>query len=120
MHRTFMRLLFAALAATFVAPGAASATIIEVGGRSTEAPPSCPASPCEVISRTTAFQTRVGARRKLFVAPANGRIVAWSITLGTPKPKVRKYFEETLGGSAQAAISVLRQGKRHYGRVLAV
>jgi len=120
MYRTFMRLLFAALAATFVVPGAVSAKIIEVGGASTQAPPSCPASPCEVISRTTAFQTRVGAKRRLFRVPADGRIVAWSITLGTPKPKVRKYFEETLGGQAQAAISVLKQGRRRYGRVLAV
>jgi hypothetical protein len=120
MHRTFTRLLFAALAAAFVVPGAASARIMEVGGSSTEAPPSCPTSPCEVISRTTAFQARVGVKRDLFVVPRDGRIVAWSIALGTPKPKVRKYFEETLGGPAQAAISVLREGKRHFGRVLAV
>jgi hypothetical protein len=120
MHRTFTRLLLAALAAALVVPGAASARIIEVGSRSTEAPPSCPASPCEVISRTTAFQARVGAKRDLFVVPRDGRIVAWSIALGTPKPKVQKYFVETLGGPAQAAISVLKQGRRHYGRVLAV
>jgi hypothetical protein len=119
MHGTITRLLFAALAAVFVLPGVASAKIIEVGRTPAAAAPSCPTSPCEVISRTTAFQTRVDGKRKLFVAPATGRIVAWSITLGTPKRKQRKYFEENLGGAAQAGISVLRQGDRRYGRVTA-
>jgi hypothetical protein len=120
MQRTFTRALVAVLAAAFAVPASASARIIEVGHLATTSTPSCPASPCEVISRTTAFQARVGAKRKLFVVPAKGRIVAWSITLGRPKPKQRKYFEENLGGAAQAAISVLKQGDRRYGRVLAV
>jgi len=120
MHRSSIRVLVAAVAALLVLPGAASATIIEVGDVPEKMPPSCPASPCEVISRTTAFQTRIAGRRKVFVAPQDGRIVAWSITLGTPKNKVRKYFEEILGGPAQAGISVLKQGDRRYGRVTAV
>jgi len=114
-----MRLLFAAVAALLVLPGAASAKIIEVGDIGAELPPSCPTSPCEVISRTTAFQVRVAAKRDLFVAPKAGRIVAWSITLGTPKPRVRRYFEQNLGGPAQAGITVLKQGDRRFGRVTA-
>lgn len=117
MHGSLIRLLLATAAALLVLPGAASARIIEVGELAEKSPPSCPTSPCEVISRTTAFQTRVAAQRELFVAPANGRIVAWSITLGTPKPKQVKFFEENLGGDAQAGISVLRRGDRRYGRV---
>jgi hypothetical protein len=118
MHGTLIRLLLAAVAALLVLPGVASATIIEVGQIGTPAP-SCPTSPCEVISRTTAFQTRADGKRKVFAAPEAGRIVAWSITLGTPKRKQRKYFEENLGGTAQAGIVVLRQGDRRYGRVTA-
>jgi hypothetical protein len=119
MYGILMRLLLVALAAALLVPGAASAKIIEVGDIGADAPPSCPTSPCEVISRTTAFQTRAEGRRKLFVAPKAGRIVAWTITLGTPKPKQRKYFEENLGGPAQAGITVLKQGDRRYGRVTA-
>jgi hypothetical protein len=118
MHGTLIRLLLAAVAALLVLPGVASAKIIEVGQIGTPAP-SCPTSPCEVISRTTAFQTRADGKRKVFAAPEAGRIVAWSITLGTPKRKQRKYFEENLGGTAQAGIVVLRQGDRRYGRVTA-
>jgi len=119
MPGTFMRLSLAALAAVLLLPAAASARIIEMGDLAAESPPSCPTSPCEVISRTTAFQSRVGGKRQLFVAPADGRIVAWSITLGTPKPKQRKFFEENLGGPAQAGVTVLKQGDRRYGRVTA-
>jgi hypothetical protein len=118
MHGTCARILFATLAAALAVPGVAAARIIEIGDLGGQFPPSCP-DPCEVVSRTTAFQTRVGDRRKLFVVPKDGRIVAWSITLGTPKPKPRKYFEEKLGGVAQAGITVLKQGDRRYGRVLA-
>jgi hypothetical protein len=119
MHGSLLRLLLATAAALLVAPGAASAKIIEIGDVAGKFPPSCPTSPCEVISRTTAFQTRVAGERQFFVAPATGRIVAWSITLGTPKPKQVKYFEENLGGAAQAGISVLKQGDRRFGRVTA-
>lgn len=117
MHGSLTRLLLATAAALLLLPGAASAKIIEIGELAQPSPPSCPTSPCEVISRTTAFQARAGAETELFVAPRDGRIVAWSITLGTPKPKQRKYFEENLGGAAQAGITVLREGDRHYGRV---
>ena len=113
------RLFVAALAAVMLLPASASARILELGQLATEPVASCPTSPCEVISRTTAFQSRVAGKRQLFVAPADGRIVAWSITLGMPKPKQRKFFEENLGGPAQAGVSVLKQGDRRYGRVTA-
>ncbi len=115
------RLLFAALAVALVliAPSAASAKIVEVGDVGTAPAPSCPTSPCEVISRTTAYQTRIGATRDMFVVPANGRIVAWTITLGKPGKRQLKFFEENLGGPAQAGITVLKPGERLFGRVLA-
>jgi hypothetical protein len=119
MYRTFFVLAFAALAATLAVPAAAPAKIIEVGEVDAAVTPSCPTSPCEVISRTTAFQFRVGEERDVFVAPADGRIVAWSITLGTPGKKQSTFFEENLGGPAQASLSVLKPGERRYGRVTA-
>jgi hypothetical protein len=115
------RLLFMALAMALVliAPAAASAKIVEVGEVGAKPVPSCPASPCEVISRTTAFQSRVAGQPQTFVVPADGRIVAWTITLGKPGKKQQQFFEENLGGASQAGISVLKAGDRHYGRVLA-
>jgi hypothetical protein len=117
MYRLLLTALTAALALAL--PAAASAKIIEVGDVGTKAAPSCPTSPCEVISRTTAYQTRIGDKRNMFVVPKDGRIVAWSISLGTPGKKQRKFFEENLGGPAQAGITVLKPGDRLFGRVLA-
>jgi hypothetical protein len=51
--------------------------------------------------------------------PKDGRIVAWTITLGTPRKKQIAFFEDNLGGEAQAGISVLKTGDRWYRRVLA-
>jgi hypothetical protein len=115
------RVLLAALAVALVliAAAPASAKIIEVGEVGTKPAPSCPTSPCEVISRTTAYQTRIGATRNMFVVPADGRIVAWTITLGKPGKKQQKFFEESLGGPAQAGITILKAGDRYFGRVLA-
>jgi hypothetical protein len=115
------RLLFAALAVALVliAPAGASAKIVEIGDIGTAPTSSCPTSPCEVISRTTAYQTRIAATRDMFVAPADGRIVAWSITLGKPGRKQLKFFQENLGGAAQAGITIVKPGDRWFGRVLA-
>jgi hypothetical protein len=121
LNAGMQRLLLTALTAALVlvAPAAASAKIIEIGQVGTAATPSCPTSPCEVISRTTAFQSRIGTTREMFIAPSDGRIVAWTITLGKPGKKQQMFFEENLGGPAQAGITVLKSGDRHYGRVLA-
>ena len=112
-------LILAVLAALLALPATAGARIIEIGEAATSAKPSCPASPCEVVSRTTAFQLAVGAERDLFVAPRDGRIVAWTITLGEPKKAQTKFFQENLGGAARAGITVMKQGDRNYARVLA-
>jgi len=101
------------------APGVAAAKIVEVGQVATESPPSCPASPCEVISRTTAYQAKVAGVGELYVVPEAGRLVAWSIALGKPGKKQRAFFEENLGGAAQAGITVLKQGDRAFRRVTA-
>ena len=47
-------------------------------------PPSCPSNPCQAVSRTTGYQAKVGTHRGLMGAPADGKIVAWTITLGSP------------------------------------
>src|SRR4029079_18179924 len=81
------RLVLATLAALLVLPAVAGAKIIEVGDVGSKLTPSCPDSPCEVISRTTAYQTRLGDDRDFFVVPKDGRIVAWTIALGKPPKK---------------------------------
>ena len=54
----------------------------------------------------------------MFIVPRDGRIVAWTISLGKPGKKQQAFFEENLGGAAQAGITVLKPGDRYFGRVL--
>jgi hypothetical protein len=95
----------------------AQARIIEIGKADQQAGPTCPASPCLAVSRTTGYQVKIGAKRGLFTVPANGRIVAWDIALGKPNAKQIAYFEKGYG-EASAGITVLRQGKRLFSRVV--
>jgi hypothetical protein len=96
----------------------ASAKIVEVGR--TDATPACPDSPCLAVSRTTGYQAKVGETRGLMTAPQDGRIVAWTITLSKPGPSQIKFFEENLGGQAQAGLAILRTGAKLYARTLSV
>jgi hypothetical protein len=72
---------------------------------------SCPgttAVPCTVVSRTTAIQVKVGNVRDPMHVSTDGRIVGWEITLSLPSPAQTKYFDSTEGGTARAAIAVIR------------
>ena len=100
------------------APAAASARIVEVGQAPAEAVPTCPASPCLAVSRTTGYQAKVVDSRAHYVIPANGRIVAFSIRLGAPNKRQIKFFEDNFG-KASAGLAVIRRGDRLFGRVVA-
>jgi len=115
-------LLAACTAAALLAVGAAPApaAIVEIGQTSAPATPSCPSSPCFAVPRTTGYQAKVGKQRGLYTVPEDGRIVAWSITLSTPNDKQIADFEERFGGAATAGITVMRPGRKLYGRTVSV
>lgn len=79
---------------------------------------SCPSN-CQAVSRTTGYQAKVGPDRNVYKAPADGRLVAWTIALGKPGPKQTEFFTERLGGASQAALVVLDPGKKLMNRVVA-
>jgi hypothetical protein len=108
----------ATVGAALAAPAASQAAIQELGvvpasatPTVTQSLPACPGSPCLAVSRTTGYQAKVGTTRAPFVVPTDGRIVAWTITLGAPKPSQITYFNTNEGGPASAAISILQPGK---------
>jgi len=100
-----------------IAPATASARIVEVGQAPTEAVPTCPASPCLAVSRTTGYQAKVVDSRAHYVIPADGKLVAFTIRLGAPNKRQIKFFEDNFG-KASAGLSVVRRGERLFGRVL--
>jgi hypothetical protein len=109
--------LLAALAALAL-PAAAPAKITELGQLPDGVLGVCPLD-CQAVSRTTGYQAKVGPDRALYQAPADGRIVAWSVALGNPGPKQTAFFAERLGGESQAAIVVLGAEKKLVRRVAA-
>src|SRR3954452_8547471 len=117
-HRGSIWSAAVACAATLAVPGAASAKITEIGALPLGVRGGCPEN-CQAVSRTTGYQAKVGPDRALYQAPADGRIVAWSIALGKPGPKQTAFFAERLGGESQAAIVVLGAEKKLVRRVVA-
>ena len=113
-HATYAAVACVALAL----PAAAPAKLSEIGDVQPAATPACPAKPCYALTRTTGYQAKVGTKRGTHVIPGPGRIVAWSITLGKPGKKQIKFFDDNLGGTSTAQITVLRPGAHLRYRVV--
>jgi len=118
-RRRVARVIALPLLAAAIVPATAGARIVELGQTATQPTPSCPAKPCLAVSRTTGYQKRTGTDKNPFVVPADGRIVAWSITLGDPTDKQVKFFNTTLGGAPSAHITILRRKKKGFLKVVA-
>jgi hypothetical protein len=108
-----------AAAAALAAPATAGAEVIEVGAIPPPSPPSCPARPCLAVSRTTGYQAKIGTTRSPEVIPRTGRIVAWTIALGNPGAQQTQFFNDRLGGAAEAQITILNPRRKLRSRVVA-
>ena len=119
LSMSFKHATYAAVACVALAlPAAASAKLTEIGDVQPAATPACPAKPCYALTRTTGYQAKIGTKRGTHVIPRDGRIVAWSITLGKPGKKQVKFFDDNLGGTSTAQITVLRPGAKLRYRVV--
>jgi hypothetical protein len=110
MRRINMAIL-ATIGLALLVPAAAPATLTEVGVIPATTPatvPSCPATPCLAVSRTTGFQVKVGAAHNPLSAPRSGTVVAWTIALGKPNAAQVKFFDTNEGGPSEAGIAILR------------
>src|ERR1700731_3068772 len=99
----------ASLALALVLPAAAPATLTEIGVLPATTPatvPSCPASPCLAVSRTTGFQVKVGTVHNPLSALKSGTVVAWTISLGKPNATQIKFFNTNEGGPAEAGVAI--------------
>jgi hypothetical protein len=110
-HKGALTVLAAVVLATLAA-APSGAKIIEIGSASAPGAPSCPSNPCQAVSRTTGYQAKVGSKRQVMTAPADGKVVAWTISLGSPGKAQINYFNDNYGGAATAGISVLRPGRK--------
>jgi len=113
-------LLVALIGAGLAYPAVAPATLdpiptVDPG----DANPSCPDKPCYALGRTTGYQAKIGTNRGLYTVQKDGVLVSWTIKLSKPADKQIDFFNKSLGGESQAAISVLRVGHTLHARLVA-
>jgi hypothetical protein len=98
-----------ALAALGLRAGwAGAAKLMVLGSSQQTAAPSCPASPCQAVGKVTGFQTSIANAKKPFLAPFDGKIVAWSIKTSAPDDKQRQFFNDFYGGEPSARLAILK------------
>ncbi len=93
------------------AASTASAKLYELGATNDAATVSCPDN-CFVVTRTTAMQVRSGTMRYPTTAPHSGRVVAFSLELGSLTDRQIHFFNSTYGGTSRVQLAVLRPQKR--------
>src|SRR5918997_1064283 len=96
--------------AALAAPGAASAKIVELGKSIPRAQVSCPMN-CQAVGRVTGYQGRGGTVRNPYRIPRKGKIVAFTVRLGSPTAAQRTFFEGLYPGEPALRLSVLRPGR---------
>jgi hypothetical protein len=92
------------------AASTASAKTYELGAADA-ATVSCPDN-CFVVTRTTALQVRTGALRYPTTVPRSGRIVAFTLQLGSLSDRQISFFNSTYGGTSRVQLAVLREQAR--------
>ena len=101
------------------APVAAHAATQELGQFDATVKGSCPSKPCYALSRTTGYQAKVGDTLAPLAAPADGRIVAFTVALGKPGKIQTKYFQTKLGGLPSLQLTILNAPKKLRSRAVA-
>lgn len=100
-----------AVVAVFAGAGAARIppTTIVLGQTGSTPSPSCPGIPCEAVGSVTGFQLSNGQLKLPFSVPRNGRITGWTLSLASPTPQQRSYFNSFFGTPPEARLAILRR-----------
>jgi hypothetical protein len=100
------------------ASSTASARLSELGATTEPTTVSCPDN-CFVVTRTTALQVRTGTVRYPTTAPRSGRVVAFTVQLGSLSDRQISFFNSTYGGTSRVQLAVLRERPRRTYDVVA-
>jgi hypothetical protein len=108
--------LLAVMALLALAP-VAQARVVELGADSSpSASASCPQD-CQGIGRVSGYMGRAGGRSNPYVIRRDGKIVAFTITLGRPDAEQTEFFTNLYGGPPQVRLSILRKGETRRTRL---
>ncbi|MGI8749651.1 MAG: hypothetical protein ACR2J6_03745 [Thermoleophilaceae bacterium] len=104
-------LAIASLSTALLAPQAAEAKIVELGGKVAPSKVSCPEN-CQAVGRVTGYQGRGGDVAKPFVIPRSGKVIAFTVRLGAPDANQQRFFNDLYGGPPKVQLSILRRGDK--------
>src|SRR4051812_35375871 len=109
-----VRRTFPALAAlcALAAAAPANADVKELGDYSGFPAASCPTD-CQAIGQVTGYQVQVGAKKNPMQISKPGKIVAFTIRLGSPNKEQTQFFNNLFGAEPQVRLSILKLGHRH-------
>jgi len=87
---------------------AAGLRLFGIGGAAGPVVPSCPGSPCVVVTAVTGFQAAIGGRHNTMTVGRAGRVTSWKIVLSAPSAAQVAYFDQLTHGPSRAGLVVLR------------
>jgi hypothetical protein len=94
----------------------ADAKSAKVLGKTKDTPKSpCPGDSCRITVSVTGLQTRADGEKAPFKVPADGHLVAWSVSLGKVNTEADPNLVDTLNeeyGDSKARLSVLKPKKK--------
>ena len=109
-------LVLVALGVLVFAP-AATARVVELGADvNPAASASCPDN-CQGLGFVTCYMGNSGKGSNPFQVPRDGKVVAFTISLGDPDANQIKFFQDLYGGPASVRLSILRKGKTRKTRL---
>ncbi len=104
-------LAIASLSTALLAPQSSEAKLIELGGKIPASKVSCPEN-CQAVGRVTGYQGRGGTVAKPFVIPRSGKVIAFTVRLGSPDANQQQFFNDLYGGPPKVQLSILRRGEK--------
>jgi hypothetical protein len=106
MPKTFF-VLIVTIAAALVAASLAFGRVSELGTTLDDHTAACPEN-CQAIGQVSGFQIQQGTRKLPYRLRSYGKVVAFSVKLGTPNASQIQFFNKLFGGPPQIMLTILR------------
>ena len=114
MRTMTRRLTTSGLAAAIIATAAspAGASVVELGKFSRDVQASCPTN-CQALSQVTGYTTSYDrVANPMVFRRAEGRVVAFTVRLGSPNRTQQQFFNTRIGKPAKVRLSILKPYRR--------
>ena len=92
---------------TLAVAGIAPARVAELGTTVDQQTAACPQD-CQAIGQVSGFQIQVGTRKLPYRLRSFGKVVAFTVKLGTPNADQLTFFNKLFGGPPQVELTVLK------------